>query len=296
MELAHFGPNPVYGNGGTSGSPDSALLHLPGAPRADNCTFVKVLTIVPSEQLVSTSWPIWICGSKLKFGNCANNMVYFTYDSTIPSGARPGPDIQVAISSPGILSLQQIDPSSPGFRVACKGLIDDTMKKVASGQPLLKRSEPTSQYKTFIVGNEHCFTLPFRSTSRHFLSCDEHSSVIHTRRGGSNGDSCTSKYFENSLHDTIGKELIIINGMDVNTLMPDKWLNDAIVNFWIKWVSVPRSPNDLASKVHVFSSHFLSSVLTNNYSPGLKRWLRKINIFEKKLLLFPFHGAGHWSL
>eukprot|EP00985_Skeletonema_marinoi_P019119 scaffold10860_cov148-Skeletonema_marinoi.AAC.1 len=35
MELAHFGPNPVYGNGGTSGSPDSALLHLPGAPRAD---------------------------------------------------------------------------------------------------------------------------------------------------------------------------------------------------------------------------------------------------------------------
>jgi Ulp1 family protease len=84
--------------------------------------------------------------------------------------------------------------------------------------------------------------------------------------------------------------------MNVNTLMPGRWLNDAIVNFWIKWVSVPRSPNDLASKVHVFSSHFLSSVLTNNYSSGLKRWLRKINIFEKKLLLFPFHGAGHWSL
>ena len=34
-ELAHFGPNPVYGIGGTSGSPDSALLHLSGAPRAD---------------------------------------------------------------------------------------------------------------------------------------------------------------------------------------------------------------------------------------------------------------------
>lgn len=35
MELARFGSNPVYGIGGTSGSPDSALLHLPGAPRAD---------------------------------------------------------------------------------------------------------------------------------------------------------------------------------------------------------------------------------------------------------------------
>eukprot|EP00984_Skeletonema_dohrnii_P017335 scaffold7868_cov78-Skeletonema_dohrnii-CCMP3373.AAC.1 len=133
-------------------------------------------------------------------------------------------DVQVAISSPGILSLQNIDPSSPGFRVVCKGLIDDTMKKIASGQPLLKRTEPTSQYESFFVGNEHCFTLPFRSTNPSFHSCDEHSPVIRTHRGGSgsNGDSCTSKYFENSLHDTIGKDYIIINGMDVNTLMPDR--------------------------------------------------------------------------
>eukprot|EP00985_Skeletonema_marinoi_P024660 scaffold17368_cov58-Skeletonema_marinoi.AAC.1 len=36
MELARFGSNPVYGIGGTSGSPDSALLHLSGAPRAEN--------------------------------------------------------------------------------------------------------------------------------------------------------------------------------------------------------------------------------------------------------------------
>ena len=36
IELARFGSNPVYGNGGTSGSPDSALLHLSGAPRADD--------------------------------------------------------------------------------------------------------------------------------------------------------------------------------------------------------------------------------------------------------------------
>ena len=81
-------------------------------------------------------------------------------------------DVQVAISSPGILSLQKIDPTSPGFRVVCKGLIDDTMKKIASVQPLLKRTEPSTQYKTFIVGNAHCFTLPFRSTNPRFLSCD----------------------------------------------------------------------------------------------------------------------------
>jgi hypothetical protein len=46
IELAHFGPNPVYGIGGTSGSPDSALLHLPGAPRADQRIYRYISTYI----------------------------------------------------------------------------------------------------------------------------------------------------------------------------------------------------------------------------------------------------------
>jgi len=40
-------------------------------------------------------------------------------------------EIQVAISSSGILALQKMVPSSPVFREVCNWLICDTMKKVA---------------------------------------------------------------------------------------------------------------------------------------------------------------------
>jgi len=219
-----------------------------------------------------------------------------------PSGSNHA--IQVAISSPDILWLQNNDPDpkSPRSRQLCKKLVADTLKTRTSAK---KPPRPSSDYKIFVTaaGNEHCFRLPFRSSNpSQLLDCDMQSTEISTLRGGSNSnvDRPTSRYFEHSLRDILGKNPIIINGADVNTLMPGRWLNDSIINFWMRWIGTPRSPNndDMASQVHVFSSYFLSNVMLNSYSKELKRWLRKrkINIFEKKLLLFPFHGVGHWSL
>ena len=209
-----------------------------------------------------------------------------------PTGSNN--NIQVAVSSSDMLWLQKMDPdpSSQKTRQLCKGLVAATSKTMASAQ---KSSRPApGGYRTFVTGNEHCFTLPFVSTNpSQLLACGMHSTEISNHRDGSNGNG---NYFWNSLRDTIGRNPIIINGMDVRTLLPETWLNDSIVNFWMKWVGIPQSPNDLASQVYVFSSHFLSSVLLNSYSSDLKRWLRKINIFDKKLLLFPFHGVNHWSL
>ena len=221
-----------------------------------------------------------------------------------PSGSNHA--IKVAISSPSILWLQQKepDPKSPRSRELCKKLVADTQKTRMSAK---KPPRPSSDYKRFVTsaGNEHCFRLPFRSSNpSQLLDCDMQSTEIRTlrHRGGSNGDvDCpASRYFEHSLRDTLGKNPIIINGDDVNTLMPERWLNDSIINFWMRWISTPRSPNndDMTSQVHVFSSYFLSNIMLNSYSAKMKRWIRKrkINIFEKKLLLFPFHGINHWSL
>ncbi len=238
-----------------------------------------------------------------------------------PSGLNHA--IQVAISSPDILWLQRNDPNpkSPRTQQLCRKLVDDTLKpktRTSAKKPprpsakTKRPSRPSAEYDKFVTaaGNEHCFSLPFRSSNpSRLLECDMHSTEICTLRlqmvqGGNNGngsiDSSACRYFEHSLRDNLGKNPIIINGSDVNTLMPGRWLNDSIINFWMRWIGTPRSPNndDMASQVHVFSSHFLSSVMLNNYSSDLKRWLRKrkINIFEKKLLLFPFHGVSHWSL
>ena len=216
-----------------------------------------------------------------------------------PSGSDVA--VQVPVSLHGILWLQGMDPDpeSQNTRQHCKQLVSEMMRKTtASVQEPLRSS---SEYKPFVSGNQHCFRLPFRTKSScsRLLSCDKQSTELCQAR---RGNYCNSDYFESSLQDIFAKGRSIgsttINGTDVATLLPREWLNDTIVNFWLRWISVPRSPDadDLASKVHVFSSHFLSRILLDGYTPSLQRWVRKINIFDKSLLIFPFFAAGHWSV
>ena len=205
---------------------------------------------------------------------------------------RSNINIPVTISASGVLWLRKMDPdpSSPNSQELCKRLVADTLKSTVSAQK--STHLPSRGYQAFVNGNGHCFSLPFTSTDpSQLLSCGMYSTEIANHRNGSNGN-----YFWNSLRDKIGTNPIIINGMDVRTLLPRNYLNDSIINFWIRWISIPQSPDDSASQVQVFSSHFLSGVLSNNYSSDMKRWLRKINIFDKKLLLFPFNAVNHWSL
>jgi len=206
---------------------------------------------------------------------------------------RSNINIPVTISASGVLWLRKMDPdpSSPNTHQLCKRLVADTSKSTASTQsPQRLQSQG---YQTFVNGNGHCFSLPFTSTDpSQLLSCGMYSTEIVNHCNGSNNGN----YFWHSLRDTIGTNPIIINGMDVRTLLPGTYLNDSVINFWIRWISIPQSPDDFASQVQVFSSHFLSGVLSNNYSSDMKRWLRKIKIFDKKLLLFPFHAVNHWSL
>lgn len=51
-------------------------------------------------------------------------------------------------------------------------------------------------------------------------------------------------------------------------------------------------------KSFVFSSFFSTMLLNVHHKENLKQWTvkRGIKLFNKKMLLFPFHSAGHWSL
>jgi len=205
-----------------------------------------------------------------------------------PSGSDD--TIPVMISVSDMLWLQKMDPDplSPNTRQRCKKLVNTMKSSQYSSRPA------SAGYQKFVTGNEHCFTLPFLSKNpSDLILCNLQSTEI---RSYHELEDCSGIYFWNSLRDSIGSNPIIINGMDVRTLLPGGWLNDSIVNFWMRWIGIPLSSSCEQSSVHVFSSHFLSSVLLSGYSSDLKRWLRKINIFTKKLLLFPFYSASHWSL
>eukprot|EP00984_Skeletonema_dohrnii_P016047 scaffold7043_cov92-Skeletonema_dohrnii-CCMP3373.AAC.1 len=102
-----------------------------------------------------------------------------------PTGSNN--NIQVAVSSSDMLWLQKMDPdpSSPKSRQLCKGLVADTSESMAGAQ---KSSSPApGDYRTFVTGNEHCFTLPFLSTNpSQLLACGIHSTEISNHRDGSN--------------------------------------------------------------------------------------------------------------
>lgn len=49
-------------------------------------------------------------------------------------------------------------------------------------------------------------------------------------------------------------------------------------------------------KVHAMSTFFMMQFAQKGY-PSVRRWTRKVNIFEKDIILVPVHANGqHWSL
>ncbi|XP_069753340.1 sentrin-specific protease 5 isoform X2 [Narcine bancroftii] len=61
---------------------------------------------------------------------------------------------------------------------------------------------------------------------------------------------------------------------DLATLYGENWLND---------------------QVHFFNSFFYKQLQTKGYN-GVKRWTKKVDLFNKALLLIPIHLEIHWSL
>ncbi|KAI6182956.1 hypothetical protein M3Y97_00436000 [Aphelenchoides bicaudatus] len=88
---------------------------------------------------------------------------------------------------------------------------------------------------------------------------------------------------------------IQIKRHDLNTLRGLNWLNDEVINFYLNLI-MQRSENhrDLP-KVYVFNTFFLKTLNSRGYA-GVKRWTRKVDIFDFDVLLIPVHLGNHWCL
>ena len=210
----------------------------------------------------------------------------------------------VVVSLASILSLQKLAIGTAMCQSLCNESIRVGLMVQKSEDEIERKTANVSRRLVFddfapIDSNSaQCFTLPFKSNNLSLLSADAHSRELSTRlaRHSTNTDASFAQYFEHSLADTVGNNSLVLNGMDASTLKPERCLNDSIINFWMSWLITPRSPQDTNSPIHAFSTHFLAGVMTNGYTDSLQRWLKRVNIFEKKLLLFPVHLGHHWSL
>ncbi|KAH8235844.1 hypothetical protein KR032_008950 [Drosophila birchii] len=88
-----------------------------------------------------------------------------------------------------------------------------------------------------------------------------------------------------------------IHRRDLHTLIPGQWINDEIINFYFNMLterSEQRS-GELPS-VYAYSTFFMNRLMLSGYQ-GVRRWTRRVDVFSKDLLIFPFlYDQQLWCL
>ncbi|KYO22554.1 sentrin-specific protease 7 isoform F [Alligator mississippiensis] len=97
---------------------------------------------------------------------------------------------------------------------------------------------------------------------------------------------------------------------DLKCLEYGEFLNDVIIDFYLKYLLLEKAPKHLAERSHVFSSFFYKCLTrrekNSEKDPKLsaaqrrhrrvKTWTRRINIFTKDYIFVPVNEESHWYL
>eukprot|EP00850_Spirogloea_muscicola_P002154 SM000008S22243 [mRNA] locus=s8:607891:613126:+ [translate_table: standard] len=91
---------------------------------------------------------------------------------------------------------------------------------------------------------------------------------------------------------------------DLQRLGPCEFLNDTVIDFYIKYLQQPeRMKLELRKRLHFFNSFFFKkltkTVAVERQSPGkanISKWTKGVDLFSKDYLFVPIHAELHWSL
>uniref|UniRef100_A0A9J8BUR0 SUMO specific peptidase 6b n=1 Tax=Cyprinus carpio carpio TaxID=630221 RepID=A0A9J8BUR0_CYPCA len=104
---------------------------------------------------------------------------------------------------------------------------------------------------------------------------------------------------------------ITITEDDLNCLEEGEFLNDVIIDFYLRYLVCEQQEKEDASKYHVFSSFFFKHLTQKDHRrlPGttdlsiqerrhsrVKTWTRGVNLFEKDFIFVPINQMSHWYL
>ena len=87
---------------------------------------------------------------------------------------------------------------------------------------------------------------------------------------------------------------IQITRADMTTLSGLNWLNDEVINFYMEMIR-ERGESEDRPKIHAFNTFFYPKIAQSGQQ-SVRRWTKKVNIFEKDFLLIPVHLGMHWCL
>ncbi|XP_059124264.1 sentrin-specific protease 6 isoform X2 [Peromyscus eremicus] len=103
---------------------------------------------------------------------------------------------------------------------------------------------------------------------------------------------------------------ISVTNEDLHCLTEGEFLNDVIIDFYLKYLVLEKLRKEDADRIHIFSSFFYKrlnqrerrNAETTNLSIQQKRhgrvktWTRHVDIFEKDFIFVPLNEAAHWFL
>ncbi|KAG0494945.1 hypothetical protein HPP92_005939 [Vanilla planifolia] len=116
----------------------------------------------------------------------------------------------------------------------------------------------------------------------------------------------TVEPFEDVIYPKGDPDAVSICKRDVELLEPDTFINDTIIDFYIKYLQDKIQSND-KNRFHFFNSFFFRKLADLDKDPGsisegraafqrVRKWTRKVDIFEKDYIFIPVNFNLHWSL
>ncbi|XP_011707812.1 PREDICTED: uncharacterized protein LOC105462704 isoform X2 [Wasmannia auropunctata] len=141
-------------------------------------------------------------------------------------------------------------------------------------------------------------------------------SLINTRKSLSQNTANTTTTSDDIQTITVyppppAKGGIAINTEDYLCLAEDQFLNDVIIDFYLKYLTLEVLPEFDQHRTHVFSSYFYKRLTSPHaqaaestvpMTPAAKRharvqkWTKNVNIFEKDFVIIPINEHAHWFL
>lgn len=154
-------------------------------------------------------------------------------------------------------------------------------------------------------------SLPSASSTRHETrSSNRHSIAVNHSINNENSKQLLK-------YPNTGQGSLPIHIDDYACLATDQFLNDVIIDFYLKYLLENHLSESQRSKFHLFSTFFYKRLTQKPQSKGkmsqdfetdpsltpaqrrhlrVARWTRKINIFEKDYIVIPINESSHWFL
>ncbi|XP_038886796.1 probable ubiquitin-like-specific protease 2B [Benincasa hispida] len=112
--------------------------------------------------------------------------------------------------------------------------------------------------------------------------------------------------FEEVVYPKGDPDAVSISKRDVDLLQPETFVNDTIIDFYIQYLKSQIDPKE-KHRFHFFNSFFFRKLADLDKDPSsasdgraaflrVRKWTRKVDLFDKDYIFIPINFNLHWSL